>query len=533
MPSGNNQASRREKKSKKVVEISEDAPVTATDPVNQPVNGEVSGEPIEPAAEPVDEGEELAQSEEEDEPETPSAPRSRGRPRRDELRATGQEFFDRWNVPDFENAGEYWVYRVEPITDRNATGKLKFIQIFHEHLNEDILMRHPSVGSGVYNVLVKIAAEPGAPLAFRGKLHRLEIENPAYPPCVEPGDWMEDHRNKRWAWAKKYYEARVAKENAAAQPQPTDAVTLLTTFDRMLNERIAKIETALSSRPKDDTVLQAVRTGIELAKPDKPSESTAEKLLLGEIQALRSENAKLSDRIFELLLKQPQQQEKPQSRAEMLEEMARERAALEQLTPRRGTVQQSESTSDRWLDLAGDVLKPLAEQAAPIIGIGIQRMMNKPPQPRPAAAAQIAPAAHPQQPQQAQPQPTQAQAQAPQDIASGGTITVDEPIPKVLADHFMMALDKCDKGWSGTNFAQWLDAGWPDAIAAIRRIGSNTTPPTEPVEAIIAIAKRISPIWAMVSKKPNGENRLRRFLAEIVTYESEADDDSGEEEAAS
>ena len=97
------------------------------------------------------------------------------------------------------------------------------------------------------------------------------------------------------------------------------------------------------------------------------------------------------------------------------------------------------------------------------------------------------------------------------------------PVPAVLAQHFFMALMKLRDGWSGADFAEWLDAGYPDAISALRQIGSDLTPPVPPVDAIIDIANSIPQVWSQIEPVPGLEAKLRTYLAEIITWQPEPD----------
>lgn len=82
-----------------------------------------------------------------------------------------------------------------------------------------------------------------------------------------------------------------------------------------------------------------------------------------------------------------------------------------------------------------------------------------------------------------------------------------------------------EQGRSGTWFAEWLVDGWPDALPALRVIGSDQDPVMEPVEAIMALAKSIPVVWAQIKSVPGKEERLREFLAELIVYSPPAQEE--------
>ena len=84
----------------------------------------------------------------------PASEQHAGRPKAGETRSPSVRFFDKWNATEnFEENAEYWLFRIEPITHRDAQGKPRFIQLYAEPMDENKIMR--LYGSGVYKVMVK------------------------------------------------------------------------------------------------------------------------------------------------------------------------------------------------------------------------------------------------------------------------------------------------------------------------------------------------------------------------------------------
>jgi hypothetical protein len=453
-----------------------------------------------------------------------------GRPKIGEFRTPALRFFDRFNQECvFPEDAQYILYRIEPITDRVAQGKPKFLRIYAEKIDENTIMKDPQAGSGVYQIWAKKRKKPDEPLTFAGKLERLDIENPAYPPCIETGDWLDDKRNLRWEWARKIYAARlkVEKDREAAEelrkaPQPT--MTVQDTIAIVEQALDKKIFTGLQRQDSPrESVLDAVKIGMEMARPATDTKGTDRSfdLMMSQLNALREENRDMTKRYLDLLAAQttanaPAQ---PKSTTEQLEETARLIDAVEKIRPRRGTTQEQHPV----LDLLERLAVPIVEQAAPIIGIAIQRGMQAQPKP-----AQRATPPAPAQP----PAPTTAvQTQQPQPTTNANGETM-YPIPKVIQEHFLTAFERMQPPfeWDGEMFANWLNAGYPTALGALRQVGSDWNPPMAPVDAILRLAKQTTVIWSMIEPVQGMEARLRQFLAECITFDQEHFDARSEPE---
>src|SRR5262249_12840599 len=125
----------------------------------------------------------------------------RGRPPK---RARGApNFFERLkDYPSQEWDGGQVVltlYRLEPITDRTTGGpKPVWVIKYGNPIDEErILLDH---GSGRYRLYLN-RAEPGRRKTVLIETHEFEIYNPKHAPKIPAGEWVEDPRNKKWAWA--------------------------------------------------------------------------------------------------------------------------------------------------------------------------------------------------------------------------------------------------------------------------------------------------------------------------------------------
>ncbi len=160
-------------------------------------------------AEPPENGAETAVMEPEAEPQTPfdvetqtdpSAvhPR-RGRP---PAGAKALTFFERlatitqkeWE----DDRAKIKLYRLAPIINRLMSSEHKFVSIYNEPITEERLkVDH---GSGRYRLYLNYRA-PGQKDVEIDRVE-LDILDQNFPPKVPPGEWMDDNKNRQWAWAK-------------------------------------------------------------------------------------------------------------------------------------------------------------------------------------------------------------------------------------------------------------------------------------------------------------------------------------------
>jgi hypothetical protein len=467
-------------------------------------------EPAEPDAEPTQQEPDAIEEPAIEDVEDPYQEAHAGRPKTGESRSPSVRFFDRWNAtPNFEENAEYWLFRIEPFTDRDAQGKPRFIQLYHQPCDESRIM--DQFGSGVYKVMVK-TREGDGPLQLRQTLPRLEIDNPDFPPRIEPGDWMEHHKNKRWAWAKKYYDADAAKAaGAGAATQGMSAADILTVVRETLEARLPA-----STGPKE-SVLDAVKIGLDMAKAAAPPPSNNDaviQIMRDQMTALRAENAQMTQRFLDLLTKQATASAAAQPKT-FTEQLQEAKAVIEQiagLQPEGGGNRKAAEPHPGW-DLLGDVLRPIAQAGAPVVQMLLTKALTEP-KPRP----QTSVIQQQQSGQQQQPVPAAGQpAAAVQEQAqTAGETTVD--VPLVLKQHSFSALDWCfQRRATGDEWADWVESGWPGTIRALRVIGAEKG--VMPVDEIIRIAKSVPLLWNQISPLKDGEERLRQFLAEVITWE--------------
>lgn len=115
----------------------------------------------------------------------------------------------RFNNVEWEQHIVY-VYRLAPITDRTAGGTVKYIQKYASRFDQETLKA--DFGSGRYRLQLNRYGEKGQSKTVR--TFEIDIEDMNFPPKVPPGEWLDDPRNKRWAWARNKEQAPAAAADA-------------------------------------------------------------------------------------------------------------------------------------------------------------------------------------------------------------------------------------------------------------------------------------------------------------------------------
>src|ERR1035441_114907 len=100
---------------------------------------------------------------------------------------------------DWGPRANIYLYRVEPVIDRTRSGDSKFVNVYAEPVSEDRVMA--DYGSGRYKLILNFR-KPGAETGDVIDSTYMDILNMKYPPKIPLGEWTDDPRNKKWAWAK-------------------------------------------------------------------------------------------------------------------------------------------------------------------------------------------------------------------------------------------------------------------------------------------------------------------------------------------
>jgi hypothetical protein len=91
-----------------------------------------------------------------------------------------------------------YLWRTAPVFDTKSGGRVSHIKKFRAEFDIDTIME--SEGSGGYRIDV-VLLPPAGGKGTRERQFYFEIMNPAFPPNLPLGDWVENGVNKRWLWS--------------------------------------------------------------------------------------------------------------------------------------------------------------------------------------------------------------------------------------------------------------------------------------------------------------------------------------------
>ncbi|HQT26626.1 MAG TPA: hypothetical protein PLK99_08540, partial [Burkholderiales bacterium] len=337
-----------------------------------------------------------------------------GKPVQSRKEARTENFFERVRkIPQADWGTRYYlyVYRIEPVIDRLRSGETKYVMRYSEPVDEQLLLvKH---GSGRYRlnlVGLKPTGGEGTEIARQD----VDLLNVAFPPDIPKGEWVDDPRNKKWAWAKKVEPPTpevAAAQQANSQGVLVDAMRTVAEIRRDAREELLPEGTAANP------VAQALGMAKDLLsmRADNPMVD----VMRDQLSALRAEitaERESNRRLMEARIQEPKSNglENVRSVLTTLKDLVPE---IKSILPDKETVQQVVSGGRRrsfWEELGLQVAPGLIDATKPLIGAIAARMMmpqahgqvgNGSGAPFPTAPATLPPG-QPAQPQ-AQPQPNQ------------------------------------------------------------------------------------------------------------------------------
>lgn len=191
-----------------------------------------------------------------------------GRPRADQVEPVREAKQNRFfeiiaNIPSEEwgTRVSLWLYRLEPYTDRRRSGDHIYLMQYTTPVDEQRVMA--DFGSGRYRLMLTFRKPSGEGNDQRDR-YEFEINNPAYPPKIPAGEWVDDVRNNKWAWAKPML---TTPPNGTTPPppgpQPPDMLEALETLDRIQDRAAERLKAATPAptevKPAADPIDQAVK----------------------------------------------------------------------------------------------------------------------------------------------------------------------------------------------------------------------------------------------------------------------------------
>jgi hypothetical protein len=386
---------------------------------------------------------------------------------------------------DWGSRANIYLYRVEPITDRLRGGDKKYVMCYGEPISEDRLMIDH--GSGRYKAILtfkKPASDTGDEI---DKIY-LDIFNPKFPPKIPPGEWMDDPRNKKWAWAKQYVDGPAPPQ--PAQTPLSNVVEIMQATNEMRKTAIEEMRQNQPAQPERaaDPMLTAMTFFREVmsAKADNPMVD----VMRDELKAVRQDLAdqrKRADDLLEKLATKTKEDAAPTNTSSLIKTFfdgfkeLREQAA-EILPAGRGRA--LPWWQETLIPSITRVLEPIATTMA-------QHAMAQTMQPNP--------------PQPGQPPP-------PQVHQSPGAQQQPQGEPFVafldrLTTHMLHFIEEYDK--PASEFASWFHDGYPEAQRAIDQVTR--------IGGVPALMQwyRTSRHWPMIAGM---EAEFTKFLQDVIAW---------------
>jgi hypothetical protein len=409
-----------------------------------------------------------------------------------------------------------YLYRIEPVIDRLVSANQKYLRIYSEAITEEQIMAE--FGSGKYRAML-VCKKPGTEQGQTSDTFVFEILNLKYPPCIPKGEWVDDPRNKRWAWAKE-----PEPQLKPGLAEVADAFNTFTDMQDRIREQVApKTEgTGPTSQLKD--LVEATKSMAEMMKPAenpanpvKDAFSIAESMLklqtsnpmsdfvakrLESMERALEESRKREFELQEKFLKQfegkkkeDDDEEGPKGIIGQIEQLKKLKDILMDDMPRRG------GSRNTFLDIAERVLPQLTPLLAPWSAAIAARMTQGPQMPGMTMPA-VAPAAP----------PPAGQAPKPQGDTQGFLEFVNQITPTMIA--------KLRNGESGGNFASWLYEGWPDTVSRLQTLSHPSMPGVSGAQVIIQFY-RSTPYWPTIALH---ESQFVKFVEEFCKWKPEDDE---------
>ena len=434
-----------------------------------------------------------------------------------------------------------YLYRLAPITDRTAGGNpVKFLTIYREAIDEEMVLKE--WGSGRYRCLLNQAKEKGEAIPIDRV--EFEIENINFPPKVPPGEWVDDPRNRRWAWAnpnKDQSHQQQANGTTVIEAKPTPIKELVDGVERL--QRLAS-PAAPPPVAAPDPVAQikgtvdAMKGMAEMMKPPAPAapDNTLQTFLLAELTAERSTNrelmGKLLDRANAPAAAPP---------ADPLRDLAMK--MLEKRLEKMDEKPEAESAAERVSRMNGtqELIVELTKAVSPVLekAMGLFTVMaasKQPPpaaRPRPPATVDVAPTGTPtaeQPPQQTQEQPPQ-QPETPQPTMEQAQQQILNYVLGTATPTLQQYLDTSD----GDSFATWFCdttfslPGVPPPFNRLSGVDALKFAKQTGKPAIIEAYKKAPALWQQIAPNSEAEEKFIRFLDEFLAYDPEAEAEEDDE----
>jgi hypothetical protein len=159
------------------------------------------------------------------------------------------------------------LYRLEPMIDALRSGEVRYIAKYLTPVDQEKI-KHEH-GSGRYRLYLSYKAA-GEREGKELDSTEFDILDPTFPPVIPYGQWVDDPKNKKWAWAKEAMEKKMIAEKqqaqAASQPQgmkPAEVLDLVNQITENVRKQYQPEQKPQNNQP---TVVDIVETASKLAE---------------------------------------------------------------------------------------------------------------------------------------------------------------------------------------------------------------------------------------------------------------------------
>ena len=435
------------------------------------------------------------------------------------------EKLKRLHPDDWGTRANIYLYRLEPITDRLKGGNsFVFVQKYDEPIDQDKVISDQ--GSGKYRAVLtfKKSGENGADQVDNTV---FEILNTNFPPKIPPGEWVNDARNKKWAWA--------APPSAMAPPngqQPAtpfdDTVEKFRLFRDITND--LKEEARVQNPPPAAPAVDPYTTAMGMAKDllQMRSDNPMVDVLRDELKEMRLEmraERERSQKLQDELRSKESQPAKPGllglgGISELVAEAQKigliPEGGLKSLWGKaEGALQAvSRSRMTGTEEFLQPILVQFAEAAKPVIPMLVHRWMQpqqQPQQPQQPGAAAL-PQAQPQQPAANGTPPAATAAPAPD------APRFDQQQALAFFSNFAQSFVKFFQDeQTGGDFAAYIHEGYGADWEGVKWLWLKTQVPTER----IVDGFKATPLWPEIAAS---EAKFTEYVQEFVDWQPAAAD---------
>ena len=445
----------------------------------------------------------------------------------------GESFFDSLKAlteQDWKDLYTVYLYRCEPYTDRKVTGNDNFIMKYTCPIDQQSVMEE--YGSGKYLAVLNLF-NPASRHSKAAYSHYFRIMNMNYPPKLPLGEWINDGRNKDWAWAKPLLEAAESKRLQQLQAQgTTQGMDQAAQMFGAAVEAVQKLRPNTSPDEQNTLAAQVIQSMeksadrmLAMANPaqfmglvekilsvNKTEGGGVMQMVMGELTALRSQLSEEQKFSRELLVKlsTPPAAEPRRSLKEELGDV-KEIAGMF----RGGS---SANSGTDWGGVALQLGGKLFEVAGSVAQVLIARSAQKPPT-RPQATINTNPALPqanaPEAPTPLTPEQQMFQELEMLNIQLGGMIDMVTP-------HVVDMFHKS----TGMHFRAWfLDEFGDFSYREIKRLGP------EKILALFELRKQVAApnIQALLTQLQPPE-KVQAFVLQFLSDEPTDDEEEGDED---